>query len=188
MGPRPVLDFPDDITFPATAVKNTMEKTLIVRNVGTCEAHFSLSTSDDSVFGASPADGLVEVGQTVMVTLTFTPKAAEDFTGDLMIQYSGTDTISYVSLKGTAENVEVFLSAPSVNLEPAYISLSSQKTVKICNKSEIPVKFDWRAFHTSEEEEAERSRLLLELEQMQELEEQKLNEEVRVWASREAPG
>ena len=69
-----------------------------------------------------------------------------------MIQYSGTDTISYVSLKGTAENVEVFLSAPSVNLEPAYISLSSQKTVKVCNKSEIPVRFDWRAFRTSEEE------------------------------------
>ncbi|GMH58813.1 hypothetical protein TrST_g5240 [Triparma strigata] len=177
MGPRAVLDFPDDITFPATAVKNTMEKTLIVRNVGTCEAHFSLTTSDDSVFGASPADGLVEVGQTVMVTLTFTPKSVSDFTGELMIQYHGTDMTSYVSLQGTAENVEVFLSAPSVNLEPAYISLSSQKTVKVCNKSEIPVRFDWRAFHTPEEEEEERSRLLLELEQMQQLEEDKLNEE-----------
>ena len=177
MGPRPVLDFPDDITFAPTAVKNTMEKTLIVRNVGTCEAHFSLSTSDDSVFGASPADGLVEVGQTCLVTLTFTPKAAEDFKGELMIQYFGLDTTSYVSLQGTAQNVEVFLSAPSVALEPAYISLSSQKTVKVCNKSEIPVRFDWRAFHTPEEEEDERSRLLLELEQMQQLEEDKLDED-----------
>ena len=176
MGPRPVLDFPDDITFPPTAVKNTMEKTLIVRNVGTCEAHFILSTSDDSVFGASPADGLVEVGQTVMVTLTFTPKSSSEFEGELMIQYAGQDTTSYVSLKGTAENVEVFLSAPSVDLEPAYISLSSQKTVKVVNKSEIPVSFNWRAFHTPEEEEEERHRLLEELEEMQQMEEDELNE------------
>ena len=125
MGPRPVLDFPDEIVFPTTAVKNTTEKTLIVRNVGTCEAHFSLMT-DDNVFGASPADGLVEVGQTVMVTLTFTPKKSLDYSGELVIQYQGTDTTSYVALNGAAENVEVFLSAPSVQLEPAYISLSSQ--------------------------------------------------------------
>lgn len=184
MGPRPVLDFPDDITFPPTAVKNTMEKNLIVRNVGTCEAHFTLSTSDDSVFGASPADGLVEVGQTVQVMLTFTPKTSSEFEGELMIQYEGQDTTSYVSLKGTAENVEVFLSAPSVALEPAYISLSAQKTVKVVNKSEIPVAFNWRAFHTPEEEEEERHRLLLELEEMQQMEEDELNERFNLTGTR----
>jgi len=183
MGPRPVLDFPDKVTFSTTAVKNTTERNLIVRNVGTSAAHFSLSTNnldggDENVFGASPADGLVEVGQTVMVALTFTPSTSTDYTGELVIQYQGTDTTSYVELSGSAENVEVFLSSPSLALEPAYISLSSQKTLKVCNKSEIPVRFNWKAFATKEAEEDERANLLNELVMMQDLEEEKLNAEV----------
>jgi len=55
---------------------------------------------------------------------------------------------------------------------------ATQKTVKVCNKSEIPVRFEWKAFATPEMEEEERSSLLSELNAMQELEEQKLDSEL----------
>ncbi|GMI20613.1 hypothetical protein TeGR_g8280 [Tetraparma gracilis] len=180
MGPRPVLSFPDSIDFGTSAVKDGRSKNLIVRNVGSCAAHFSLDCGS-GVFAATPADGLVEVGQTVMVTVTFTATGAGEFEGELAVEYHGQDVhqkTSYVSLKGVAENVEVFLSRPSLAQEPTYISLSSQKSVKVCNKSEIPVRFDWRAFHSPEDEEAERSRLLAELEEMEALEEAALEEEM----------
>jgi len=194
MGPRPVLDFPDDINFGTAAVKNELEKTLIVRNVGSEVAHFNLdamtfaeeNTADAdqgtlNVFSASPSDGLVEVGQTVMVTISFTPTTATTFNGELKIEYHGQDVTqktSYVSLTGEADNVEVFLSHPNILQEPTYISLSSQKTVKVCNRSEIPVRFDWRAFHTTQDEEMERARLLAELDEMQSLEEAELNDQL----------
>lgn len=60
---------------------------------------------------------------------------------------------TFVALSASAGGVDVCLSTPSLQLEPAYIGLCSQKTLKIVNRSEIPVKFSWEAFATSEEEE-----------------------------------
>ena len=60
---------------------------------------------------------------------------------------------------GVAENVNVYLGHTSVEPDPAYISLSSQKTVKIYNRSEYPVKFAWKAFANLFEETDERARL-----------------------------
>jgi hydrocephalus-inducing protein len=57
-----------------------------------------------------------------------------------------------------------------VQLEPAYISLCSQKVFTIVNKSEEPVKFSWAAFAHKQEEAAERTRLHAELSKMEELE------------------
>ncbi len=60
---------------------------------------------------------------------------------------------TFVGLSASSGGVDVCLSTPSLQLEPAYIGLCSQKTLKIVNRSEIPVKFSWEAFATSEEEE-----------------------------------
>lgn len=43
IGARAILDFPDEITFPMTAVKSTnASKVLFVRNIGNREARFIL--------------------------------------------------------------------------------------------------------------------------------------------------
>ena len=42
-GPRPILDFPDEIIFPVVAVKNCVSKTILVRNVGDRPAEIVLA-------------------------------------------------------------------------------------------------------------------------------------------------
>eukprot|EP01033_Poteriospumella_lacustris_P008315 gene8315-5998_t len=71
-------------------------------------------------------------------------------------------------VKGCGKNVEVSLSTPSVTVEPSYISLFSQKTLKIRNASDAPIRYRWKSFATEGEEEAERERLLVEIDRIEE--------------------
>lgn len=45
-GPRPILDFPDEIVFPVVAVKNSVTKTILVRNVGDKPAEIVLAVDE----------------------------------------------------------------------------------------------------------------------------------------------
>lgn len=74
------------------------------------------------------------------------------YEGELVVEYDSGER-TFVALSASAGGVDVCLSTPSLQLDPAYIGLCSQKTLKIVNRSEIPVKFSWEAFATSEEEE-----------------------------------
>ena len=51
----------------------------------------------------------------------------------------------YVALNGAGEIADVGISEDLVLLEPTYISLSSQKTIKIYNRSDVPVTFRWKS-------------------------------------------
>ena len=43
LGPRPILDFPDEVVFPVVPVKTSLSKTLLVRNIGSQRALVKLS-------------------------------------------------------------------------------------------------------------------------------------------------
>jgi len=43
VGARAILDFPDEIVFPAGPVKHTQSHILLVRNIGNADAAFSLT-------------------------------------------------------------------------------------------------------------------------------------------------
>ena len=43
LGVRAILDFPDEIAFPAGPVKHVQSRVLLVRNVGNADATFSLT-------------------------------------------------------------------------------------------------------------------------------------------------
>ena len=172
LGLQAVLNIPDAVDFGVCPVKSKNIKTILTQNVGTAVAKFTLSCTRP-MFEASPVEGIVEVGQTIMIELTFTPQHSERCEGDLVIAYEDGEQV-FMSLSGVSENVGVFLSAPALHLDSTYISLSSQKTVKVQNKSEIPVKFSWKQFVNERDEEAERARLAADLTRMQELEEDAL--------------
>ena len=44
-GPRPILDFPDEIVFPIVAVKDCVTKTILVRNIGDGPAEIILAVN-----------------------------------------------------------------------------------------------------------------------------------------------
>ncbi|CAB1313842.1 unnamed protein product, partial [Coregonus sp. 'balchen'] len=85
IGARAILDFPDHLHFSLCPVKCSSQKTLLVRNIGNCEAKFQLSTH--SPFSVEPPLGTIGVGESMQVTVDFLPKTAGDHSQDLLLHY-----------------------------------------------------------------------------------------------------
>lgn len=66
----------------------------------------------------------------------------------------------FVSLYGAAVDLNIRLDKNSLIIEKTYISLSSQRTVTIHNRSNIIAHFQWKVFATQEEEEREKNRFV----------------------------
>lgn len=177
VGPRACLTFPDEVLFPPAPVKHPVTKSFVVRNVGDAPAQFVLST--DAPFSVEPRTGTVGVEESCQIAVAFVPTEARDFGGELVVQYAGDGPTVFVDLRGSAENINVSLSVGQVKLAPAYITLTTQSRVKIYNRSDVPVKFEWRSLQRRESEEAERERLRLELDRMETMERRKINEDAR---------
>jgi len=168
------LDFPDQIDFGICPVKAKNSKVVIVRNVGTRASNFVFSTT--APYSIVPSEAFVEVNATLQVEIQFLAHStAADLSAELFITDDcGNQCASF--LHGEAENVHVHLGQPTITCDPAYISLCSRKTIKLYNRSDRPVKFEWKGFQTEGEEGNERSRLMDELSKMQMGELQLLNE------------
>ncbi len=174
-GTRACLDFPDQLALGTSPVKHEASHTFLVRNVGEKPTKFTLSATEP--FGVYPRHGFAGPDSSVQVTVLFTPPEARAYDGELTLEYES-GQVAYVQLSGAAENVNVHLSSQIMELDPAYISLSSQQTVKIYNRSDIPVRFSWKAFGTPAEESAERNRLHQEINRMEAMERQNLELQV----------
>ncbi|XP_056622256.1 hydrocephalus-inducing protein homolog isoform X2 [Triplophysa dalaica] len=160
IGPRAILDFPDNLHFPVCPVKCLSQKTLFVRNIGKCEAKFRLSTS--SPFSVEPLVGTLDVGQGMQVTVQFLPKTTGDHSQDLLLHYHSGEDIK-ISLYGVSKDIDVRLDKNSVMVEKTYISLANYEKVTIMNRSHSIVHYQWKTFATQEEEEQDKLRLSSEL-------------------------
>lgn len=159
------------VNFDLVPVKTSTVKQLLVRNLGACKTDFHLSCTDPC-FEVSPKEGVMEAQATTTIQLTFKPNRAATYSGDLVVDYWGGSKVStslwcmaefllstqallrscwswrpqlFVALEGAAEVVDVGISEASVVLDSTYISLSSQKVIKIYNRSEVPVTFQWKS-------------------------------------------
>lgn len=166
VGPRPLLTLPDEVDFGPCPIKSLAEKKLMVQNVGSSTARFTMR-SLSATFSCPEQDIIIEAGASYPIILTFTPLGVASVMSEIELLFSS-GIKCYIALKGFGKNVEVSLSTPSLTLEPSYISLLSQKTLKIRNSSTAPVSYRWKSFSTEEEEEAERGRLLIEINRIEE--------------------
>jgi hydrocephalus-inducing protein len=182
-GTRACLDFPDSLSLGVSPVKHEATHTFLVRNIGEKPTKFTLSATEP--FGVYPRHGYAGPDSSVQISVLFTPPEAREYTGELTLEYES-GQVAYVQLDGQAQNVNVHLSSQILDLDPAYISLTSQKTVKIYNRSDIPVRFSWKAFGTPAEESAERNRLHQEINRMEAMERQNL--ELQVFDDEEEEG
>ncbi len=171
-GPRAFLSFPDSVAFESTAVKSDSSRTMVVRNVGSAPAAFALSCK--SPFTVTPASGVVPVGGTLQVSLSFTPGASRSYEADLQVRYTDTNISSYVALSGEGHDVDIALDTGLAMLAETYIGLESETTIRLANRSELPVHFDWKALAVTAQEDDERQRLRVELHDLQAAEEEAL--------------
>lgn len=168
VGNRPSVTFPNDLDFGTCPVKSAVRKVLIVQNVGSGVAEYTMRSMNKE-FEVGGEEISMQPGASQMIEVFFTPPTGDLITGELEVSFKDGPKC-YIEVSGSGKNVSVSLSTPSVALDPSYISLTSQSTVRIKNDSEIPIQFSWKSFSTELDEERERRRLLLEIDRMEEIE------------------
>ncbi|XP_056371926.1 hydrocephalus-inducing protein-like, partial [Oenanthe melanoleuca] len=152
---RAILEFPEQLDFSQCPVKYSTQKTVLLRNVGSLEAHFQMSTQ--SPFSVVPASGTLGVGDTMQVTVGFHPLTTGDHSGSLAVCCNTGERI-HTNLHGEAVDVAVELSTNSVKLGKTFITMSNYTTMFIRNRSNITAHFQWKAFRTEEDEAEEKRR------------------------------
>ncbi|KAK2848119.1 hypothetical protein Q7C36_009801 [Tachysurus vachellii] len=162
IGPRAILDFPDELHFSLCPVKCLSQKTLFVRNIGKGEAKFQLSTQNP--FSVEPSVGALSVGKSMQVTVDFLPTTTGDHSQQLLLHYHTGEDI-YINLYGASTDINVRLDKNSLWVEKTYISMANQCTVAILNRSDTIVHFQWKSFATEVEEEQHRLRFFSKLQQ-----------------------
>ena len=176
IGFRPLLTLPDEIDFGPCPIKSPTEKKIVIQNVGTSVAKFSMVSYLSNVV-CPEQDIAIEANGTYALELEFTPVDTSYIDGEIEVTFMN-GIKCFIAVKGLGKNVEVSLSTPSLTLEPSYISLFSQKTLKIRNLSDAPIRYRWKSFSTEDEEEAERERLLTEINRIEEEERSELQQRV----------
>ena len=160
VGGRAILDFPDKVTFATCPVKFPSTKVLLVRNVGQRAASFSVQAT--APFVISPPTGQLEVGTCTQIEAKFSPQTVGSHSGRAQVHYDTGETVEF-ELYGAAEDANVRIDKGSITMESTFIGQSSQRTLKIQNRSDVVAHFDWRAAATAIEEEQERDRLAVQL-------------------------
>ena len=176
VGMRPLLTFPDTIDFGKCPINAPTKKKVLVQNIGTSVAKFTMQSSSPE-FMCPAQEIIIEAGAAQPLELFFTPLTIDTTSGECEIEFSKL-LKCYVELVGEGKNVEVSLSTPSLTLEPSYISLMSQKTLKIKNLSEEPITYMWKSFADDADEDTERKRLLMEINRMDDMERQMLQQRI----------
>ncbi|XP_076989079.1 hydrocephalus-inducing protein homolog isoform X4 [Tamandua tetradactyla] len=155
-GARAILDFPDKLNFSTCPVKYSTQKILLVRNIGKKDAVFHLKTCRP--FSVEPSVGTLNVGETMQLEVEFEPQTVGNHSERLIVDYDTGEKV-FISLYGAAIDLNIRLDKNSLIIEKTYISLSSQRTITIHNRSNIIAHFQWKIFATQEEEDREKHRV-----------------------------
>ena len=156
-GKRPCLDLPDEFRFGDCPVKCSKESTLLIRNIGTDVAKFTVHV--DAPFTASVTKSNLVVGDVAQLNLGFCPPSSGTYEGNLVIQFAGSEKMIFVTLQGSGSDANVRLEQSNLNLGSQYISLRSHGSIRILNDSDVPVKFKWKFFANESRESEHRERL-----------------------------
>ncbi|XP_058702204.1 hydrocephalus-inducing protein-like [Poecile atricapillus] len=153
---RAILNIPDQLNFSECPVKSSTKRTLLLRNTGSLEAHYYISTQ--SPFSVVPAMGALGAGDSVQVTVGFHPLTTGAHFGSMVVSYNTGEEMIHTNLQGEAVDVSIGLRTYSVELKKTFITTSSHTTMFIENRSNIRAQFQWKTFPSEEDENEEKRR------------------------------
>lgn len=156
VGARAVFDLPDSVAAPKCIVKGHTSKAVLVRNVGTRAG--SVRCTGSSGFDVSPSTLSLSPQEMGQLTVTFRPHALGAHVGELRLDYD-TGEQCVVALSGESETANIRLDRTSLSFEPTSISMTSQRTIKLLNRSGHMAHFSWRALSDEAEEDSVRQSL-----------------------------
>ena len=149
IGCAPALDLPDRLEFPPALAKSTMELPLLVRNVGTRPANFSLRTTEH--FSVCPTSGSLGIDESLVLVVTASPPVKGECRGELFLTYEeggnkgdGENLTACCALSAMGQEADVSLSTSTVEVLSTFISTLSQKTFTINNNSDKAIEFKFK--------------------------------------------
>ncbi|XP_063358792.1 hydrocephalus-inducing protein homolog [Cydia amplana] len=133
MGPRPVFDFPDEISIPAAPLKVENHITVLVQNIGLTSAGFKLDTK--CPFSVQPKSAYLNPNEIVGIKAIVKTMRQGHIEGSLFVLFE-TGEIFKIRLIGSTFLVSVQLEKQVVRFLETYNTMVRQQTFKITNKSE----------------------------------------------------
>ncbi|GAA47251.1 hydrocephalus-inducing protein homolog, partial [Clonorchis sinensis] len=140
IGPRAVLDIPDEITFDDTPIRHTSSKNLIVRNNGNATACVTMIV--DAPFTILPAEWTVQPNGFIETTVTFCPHESGEYAERLHAVLATGEQLE-IGMRGRGVIAPVRLDPAYVVVPDTYVGLSTVQTTRIINESSIPMIFTW---------------------------------------------
>ena len=159
-GPRAQLDFPDLIAFGTHPVRSLSSEAVLVRNTGGRASRVSVSVPPP--FSVTPAHALLAVDEAVQFEFAFLPDACGEVRREFRVEYE-TGEACYGALSGAGADVDVRLETTAVQCAHTYISLQSQKTMRVLNRSAAPLAFRWKLYADETDERDDKLERLLQL-------------------------
>lgn len=156
LGPRPLLDLPDQITLPESAVYIGSDKYLLVKNLGEAPAVFKITSK--APFFVNPNSGILDAKGTMQLQVSFKPSKEGSFEDFFAIRFDTGETL-VIKLFGTAKNADIYLETNSLKLNDTFMNLKSQKCIKLYNKSKHIVHFEWKHYKSREADALEIEKL-----------------------------
>ncbi|MFN0159526.1 MAG: choice-of-anchor D domain-containing protein, partial [Bacteroidota bacterium] len=104
------LASPGSLSFGSVAVGFDADLNVDVINAGNVDLNISSITSSDAAFTVAPLTGVVAAGETLGVTVTFTPSSETSFSGDIVFAHDADSSPDTVSVSGIGGAPLMFLS------------------------------------------------------------------------------
>ncbi|CAH8559949.1 unnamed protein product [Schistosoma mattheei] len=149
IGPRAVLELPDDICFDEVPVKVMSKKLIGVRNIGNCQASVKFDTMKP--FFVEPISLKIESGALEEIKVSFIPENTGEVSKSMFIIYDTGERLQ-INLHGQGRESLVYLRDNKVSVNGTFIGLHSQTKAFIVNDSSDVISFKWSPFENSEEE------------------------------------
>lgn len=140
-----MINFPDEIVLPKSAVRVGSSKTIMIHNEGKISAPFSITCG--SRFSVYPAKAALHPSERMQLTVHFLSRQTGSFESCLTIYYETGEKLC-VKLSATAENAHVDLEKSSIYFRDTYMGLTNQQTLEVFNRSQYIVKYKWKQYAT----------------------------------------
>ncbi|KAF5288916.1 hypothetical protein FQA39_LY03795 [Lamprigera yunnana] len=147
--PRPLLNLPDEVNLPTTAIRITSEYCIFTRNFSKVPANFITHTKPP--FSVSVEKGILMQNDMMKLTIQFNPTSTGTFKEYLTISYDSGETL-WMKLQGRSEIANLNFEKGALHFHKTFIGLMRKRNVTLYNNSKYNVKFNWKMYATREEE------------------------------------
>ncbi|KAL0273824.1 UNVERIFIED_CONTAM: hypothetical protein PYX00_006405 [Menopon gallinae] len=149
LGPRVLIDFPDEITLPPAPVKIPISKIVIARNVGSAAGSYTFLNR--GCFKVEPSKGFVNPKEVVSFSIIFESAVVGNFSEIIYLRLDTGENLA-IKVHGSAENINVRLDKKYIYHDDTFVGLKRSKIFHIQNNTPHLVKFSWKRNKTWKED------------------------------------